>query len=119
MPVHKCVNGNQLPGEFGDDASIHRTMQRWESLGIFDIIWAVLISKCEELGAVDWQWQSADAMLGKARGVPKKETMRMRKTAPQSSMRKNVSEATLPTVAKRASRRACLSKEGACRLLSA
>lgn len=94
-------------------------MQRWESLGIFDIIWAVLISKCEELGAVEWQWQSADAMLGKARGIPKKETMKMLKTAPQNSTRMSVSEATLPTVAKQASRGACLSKEAATLFLSA
>lgn len=67
---------NQLPAEFGDDASIHRTMQRWERLGIFDMLWAVLLTKCEEfdheLGDVDWRWQSADCCLGKARGVQKK-----------------------------------------------
>ena len=58
---------NQLPKGFGDDSSVHRTFQRWERLGIFDRIWATLIEGCEELGGVDWQWQAADAMLGKAR----------------------------------------------------
>ena len=29
--------------------------------------WAVLVQECDELGAVDWKWQSADAWLGKAR----------------------------------------------------
>ena len=33
--------GNQLPKQFGDDASVHRTLQRWERLGILDILWAV------------------------------------------------------------------------------
>jgi len=28
---------------------------------------AFLVEDCDELGAVDWQWQSADAWLGKAR----------------------------------------------------
>jgi putative transposase len=58
---------NQLPKEYPDDSSVHRTFQRWVKLGIFDRIWADLIEACEELGGVDWQWQSADAALGKAR----------------------------------------------------
>lgn len=58
---------NQLPKEFGDDSSVHRTFQRWQRLGIFDRIWATLQGQCDELGGVDWQWQAADAMLGKAR----------------------------------------------------
>ena len=58
---------NQLPDEFGDDSSVHRTMQRWIGKGVFQRIWAVLIENCEELGGVDWEWQSADGALGKAR----------------------------------------------------
>ena len=34
---------NQLPKAFGDDSSVHRTFQRWENLGLFDMLWAVLI----------------------------------------------------------------------------
>src|ERR1051325_7492516 len=62
---------NHLPKAFGDDASIHRTLQRWERLGVFEILWAILLSECDELGGVDWQWQAADCLLGKARGGPK------------------------------------------------
>lgn len=58
---------NQLPKEFPDDSSVHRTFQRWERLGLLDRIWATLVRECEKLGAVDWQWQAADAALGKAR----------------------------------------------------
>jgi putative transposase len=58
---------NHIPRIFGDDATIHRTFQRWRKLGVFTQIWALLIEECEELGAVDWQWQAADAALGKAR----------------------------------------------------
>ncbi len=58
---------NQLPKEFGDDSSVHRTFQRWQRLGIFDHMWLTLQGQCEELGGVDWEWQAADTMLGKAR----------------------------------------------------
>ena len=58
---------NALPRRFGDDSSVHRTMQRWIERGVFQEIWAVLIDHCDELDGVDWQWQSADAGMGKAR----------------------------------------------------
>ncbi len=58
---------NQLPREFPDDSSVHRTFQRWEQNGILDQIWAALVEECEELGGVNWQWQSADAAMAKAR----------------------------------------------------
>ena len=58
---------NQLPEQFGDDSSVHRTMQRWVTKGVFERLWAVLIENCEELGGVDWRWQSADGAMGKAR----------------------------------------------------
>jgi putative transposase len=61
------VQWNQLPAEFGDDSSVHRTFQRWVSLGIFDRIWAALVADCAELGGVNWEWQAADAATGKAR----------------------------------------------------
>ena len=58
---------NVLPRRFGDDSSVHRTFQRWVRLGVFPAIWAKLIENCDELGGVDWQWQSADGAMGKAR----------------------------------------------------
>ena len=58
---------NVLPKRFGDDSSVHRTFQRWVRLGVFPAIWAKLIENCDELGGVDWQWQSADGAMGKAR----------------------------------------------------
>jgi len=61
------VQWNELPKEFGDDSSVHRTFQRWVKLGVFDRIWAVLITDCDELGGVNWEWQAADAAMGKAR----------------------------------------------------
>jgi putative transposase len=70
---------NHLPREFGDDASIHRTFQRWIARGVLDRIWSKLVEACDELGAVEWIWQSADAALGKARfgGIVSEETPRI------------------------------------------
>jgi putative transposase len=58
---------NQLPKRFGDDSSVHRWFQRWCKNGVFARIWGVLVEECDELGAVDWKWQAADGILGKAR----------------------------------------------------
>jgi len=58
---------NWLPKEFGDDSSVHRAFQRWIRKGVLDRIWGLLIESCEELGGVNWQWQAADAAMGKAR----------------------------------------------------
>ena len=33
----------------------------------FERLWAVLIEACDELDGVHWEWQSADAVLNKAR----------------------------------------------------
>jgi putative transposase len=58
---------NKLPREFGDDSTVHRTFQRWVERGALGRIWGMLVEECEELGSVDWEWQSADAAMGKAR----------------------------------------------------
>jgi putative transposase len=58
---------NHLPKPFGDDSSVHRTFQRWVQKGVLKRIWATLVDRCEELGGVDWRWQSADGAMGKAR----------------------------------------------------
>jgi len=58
---------NQLPKELGDDSTIHRTLQRWVELGVLGRVWAVLVDECQELDGVRWEWQAADAAMGKAR----------------------------------------------------
>lgn len=58
---------NWLPQEYPDDSSVHRTLQRWIELGIFERIWAVVQEACEDLGGCDWEWQAADGAMGKAR----------------------------------------------------
>jgi putative transposase len=61
------VQWNQLPAEFGDDSSVHRTFQRWVGRGVIGRLWALLVGSCDELRGVDWRWQSFDCALGKAR----------------------------------------------------
>jgi len=58
---------NQLPKEFPDDSSVHRTFQRWQERGVLERLWQVLVEDCEELDGVQWQWQAADGAMGKAR----------------------------------------------------
>ena len=58
---------NHLPSELPDDSTAHRTFQRWVRLGVLEAIWATVLKACGELGGVDWEWQAADAALGKAR----------------------------------------------------
>ncbi len=61
------VQWNQLPREFGDDASVHRTSQRWVERGVIGRLRALLLEACEELRGVEWRWQSFDCAMGKAR----------------------------------------------------
>jgi transposase len=112
---------NHLPKEFGDDVSVHRTLTRWENQGIFDILWAVLLTRCEALRGVEWDWQAADCALGKARGVGKKGHRKKTKSSKSGDATPtNASAPTRPTVVTPrghpGSRRACLSREQALRL---
>jgi putative transposase len=46
--AHKLTTGcpwNALPPELGDDATVHRTVQRWRRLGIYDTIAAILTAE--------------------------------------------------------------------------
>jgi len=63
---------NRLPERFGDDSTVHRWFQRWNKHGVMERIWAELVSECDELGGLNWEWQSADGALAKARFGGKK-----------------------------------------------
>ena len=94
---------NHLPDDFGDSSSVYRAFVRWEKKAIFDILWAILLTKCDDLAGVDWQWQSADGCLGKARGVPESGVGKRER-------RPSASAPTRPTAPSLASRRACWSR---------
>jgi len=82
------VQWNQFPAEFGDDSSVHRTFQRWVERGVIGRLWALLVKACEELAGVDWEWQSFDCAMGKARhgGTKSDRTQPTgRRTAPSAA----------------------------------
>jgi putative transposase len=58
---------NRLPPQFGSDSTVHRWFQRFAAAGVFEAVWAALVDACDDLGGVDWRWQAADGVLGKAR----------------------------------------------------
>ncbi len=58
---------NGIPRVYGDDSTIFRCFTRWCKLGFFRKLWAQLVRECDDLKDVQWKWQSADCMLGKAR----------------------------------------------------
>ncbi len=58
---------NHIPRVYGDDSTIYRCFHHWCEVGLFKNLWAHLITECDELKGVQWKWQAADCMLGKAR----------------------------------------------------
>ena len=73
---------NHIPSVFGDDSTILRQAQEvsialsnagddWDCLPTsgpsLRKLRTGLIAECDELGQVDWEWQSADTAMGKAR----------------------------------------------------
>ncbi len=58
---------SELPAKYGPKSTVHDWFQRWAAGGVLEKIWAVLVAECAELGGVEWKWQAADGMLGKAR----------------------------------------------------
>ena len=80
---------NRLPREFGNDSSVHRTFQRWVRLGVFQKLWSALASYARRLGLVDFQWQSADCSMGKARcgGIMSAKTPRIGPSRARSAAR--------------------------------
>lgn len=90
---------NRMPKELGSDSSNHRWFQRWREDGVLERVWAALIARCDELGGVEWDWQAADAMLGKARfgGATSARTPRTgRKTARRRACSSTARAARLP-----------------------
>jgi len=57
---------DQLPGRCRPKSTVHDWFQRWAKAGIVERIWAIQAAVEDELGGVQWEWQSADATLGKA-----------------------------------------------------
>lgn len=65
--LRTSVQWDQLPRRFGASSTVHGWFQRLVSDGVLEEIWAALVGECEQLGAVEWQWQAADGVMGKSR----------------------------------------------------
>jgi len=68
----------QVPKEFGSGSTVHARFCDWVQAGVFATMWALLLTCYDELHGIDWQWQSLDAAMGKAPGVPKKGRRNLR-----------------------------------------
>jgi len=67
-PLRTGCQWNQIPNEFGDDSTIHRHFQAMCERDVFAKLWAALLTRCDELGGVDWEWQPVDGSMLQARG---------------------------------------------------
>jgi putative transposase len=68
--IHRMRSGcqwDQLPERFGPSSTLHGWFQRFVADGALEEIWAELVRECEALGAVRWEWQAADGVMGKSR----------------------------------------------------
>lgn len=61
------VQWNQLPRRFGADSTVHGWFQSFVADGVLSEIWAKLVGECDQLGELDWEWQSVDGVMGKSR----------------------------------------------------
>jgi putative transposase len=58
--------------EFSSGSTCHLRFSEWVQAGVFAQMWALLLTRYDELHGIEWEGQSMDAALGKAPGVPKK-----------------------------------------------
>jgi putative transposase len=68
--IHRMRSGcqwNQMPERFGPSSTLHDWFQRFVKDGVMEEIWACLVTECEQLGGVEWEWQAADGVMGKSR----------------------------------------------------
>lgn len=68
--IHRMRSGcqwEQMPERFGPTSTLHGWFQRFVEDGVLVEIWAAVAAGCEELGAVHWEWQAADGVMGKSR----------------------------------------------------
>ncbi len=58
--------------EFGSGSTCHLRFSQWVKAGVFAKLWVALLEHYDDLAGIEWDWQSIDSAMGKARGIPKK-----------------------------------------------
>lgn len=46
---------------------MHGWFQRFCADGVLSEVWAALVGECDLLGAIEWEWQAVDGVMGKSR----------------------------------------------------
>src|ERR1700677_4376724 len=86
----------KIPRTFGATSTVHRWFQHWCERGVMERIWERLVGHADELGMVQWRWQSADGAMSKARfpGIMSVRTRRIgRSPAPSAASSSKVTAA--------------------------
>ena len=55
-----------VPQEFGSGSTCHKRFQEWECAGVFEKLWAKLLTRYDELRGIRWRFQSLDSVTVKA-----------------------------------------------------
>jgi len=55
------------PREFGSGSSLHRYFQQLVAAGLFERLWKLALEEYDALKGIQWEWQSIDGAMTKAR----------------------------------------------------
>jgi transposase len=77
VPFRKVVDGilyvlrtgcqwKALLWEYGSGSTCHCRFQEWVQAGVFERLWAKLLTHYDELRSIQWHWQSLDSVIIKA-----------------------------------------------------
>lgn len=77
VPFRQVLNGilyvlrtgcqwKALPREYGSGSTCHRRFQQWVQAGVFERLWAKLLTRYDDLHGIRWQWQALDSVIVKA-----------------------------------------------------
>ena len=61
------IQWNALPRELGASTTVYDRFRLWEKQEFFDRVWQAGLQEYDELGGIDWQWQSLDGVKTQAR----------------------------------------------------
>jgi putative transposase len=51
---------NLIPKVYGSDTTIYRALSRWIKLGVWQVLWNVLVEESPELARVEWKNEIQD-----------------------------------------------------------